>query len=116
MIKEFGGINLSSKNPKEMKRFYNEILGVPILNDDENYDGIEYGFIPNAPHMWIWDENIWGKCGDGKVNLVFKAENLDTLYEHLLNNRVKCQPPTKTAWGGTELRVFDPDDNELTIL
>lgn len=116
MVKEFAGINLASKNPKEMKHFYHDILGVPILNDNENYDGIEYGFISNAPHIWIWDENIWGSCSEGKVNLIFKAENLYLLYQHLIDNGVKCQPPYQTPLGGTELRAFDPDENVIVII
>lgn len=35
MIKSFGGINISSKNPESMAKFYNEKLGIPILTGNE---------------------------------------------------------------------------------
>lgn len=31
MIKSYGGINISSKNPELLAKFYNEKLGVPHL-------------------------------------------------------------------------------------
>jgi len=31
MIKKFGGINISSKNPELLAKFYNEKLGIPIF-------------------------------------------------------------------------------------
>lgn len=49
MINSFRGMNITSKNPKKLVLFYKEIIGIPVLGDDENYDGAEFGFIKDAP-------------------------------------------------------------------
>lgn len=116
MINEFNGFNISSKNPTRLKHFYHEILGMPILEDDENNDGVQYGFLENGPRFWVWDENKWGKCNKGPVNLVFGATNLEELYQSLRAHGVQCDPPYKAVWGGDEFTVLDPDGNILTIL
>jgi len=54
MIKGFKGINISSKNPKRLVEFYSDILGIPILEEDENFDGVFLGFIKDAPLIRIW--------------------------------------------------------------
>ena len=61
MIKEFGGINIASKNPKELVSFYKDILGIPVIRYDiSEYDGVLFGFIENAPVFCIWDEKNGG--------------------------------------------------------
>jgi len=60
MIKRFEGINISSKNPELLVKFYNEKLGIPILTKNPsqcNYDGVELGFNAKEPVIWIWNEN-----------------------------------------------------------
>lgn len=129
MIREFGGINLVSSDIRKAVRFYRDILKIPVLGADylgspdagasENpdlMDGIELGFIKNAPHLWIWDEKKWGRVCKGNVNLVFNTEDLNELYNYLKEQGVDCDPPVIMEWSGSELRVTDPDGNVLTIL
>jgi len=74
MISRFSGINISTRNTVELVKFYNEKPGIPILNEGfGNYDGAQLGFIENAPVIFVWDENKWGKAGDGIVNIGFQA-------------------------------------------
>ena len=39
MIKKFRGMNISSKDPKRLVLFYQEIIGLNILDNDSNYEG-----------------------------------------------------------------------------
>jgi len=69
MITIFCGMNISSKNPEAMVRFYTEVLGIPALENknpeaaagEANYDGTEIGFDIMQTRIFIWDENKWGK-------------------------------------------------------
>ena len=117
MIKEFKGINISTKDPAELVEFYNEKLGIPILDEGfGNYDGAELGFDRDAPVIYIWDERKWGKSNEGSVNLVFGCDNLDTTYEELKSSGVELDPPITAEWGGKELMVFDPEGNKVLLL
>ncbi len=116
MIKEFSGINISSHQPEVLVKFYNEKLGIPIIEFDENYDGVSLGFIKDAPVIFIWDERKWGPSSEGKVNLVFDCDDLDKTYKELKEKSVNLDPPTTATWGGKELNFVDPDGNKILLL
>lgn len=118
-VKSFGGINISSKNPELLAKFYNEKLGIPILTENpgqSNYDGVELGFNIKEPVIWIWDENKWGKSNFGPVTFVFLCDNLDKTYHELKEKGVELDPPITAVWGGKELIVKDPDGNNILML
>jgi len=115
MITKFGGMNISSPEPKKMVEFY-EKIGVPVIERDENYDGCTLGFSENEPVIWVWDENKWGKSNKGAVCFVFNADDLTETYEELKAKGVNLEPPKQAVWGGTELYVYDPDGNTILIL
>ncbi|WP_310833202.1 VOC family protein [Paenibacillus pedocola] len=116
MITKYQCVNISSTHPKELVEFYNEKLGIPILEPDENYDGVSIGFRKDAPVIVIWDENKWGKSSEGKVNFVFACDNLDQTYAELQEKGVQLEPPATAVWGGKELPFLDPDGNKILLL
>ncbi len=116
MINTFSGINITSKNPEAMVRFYTKKLGIPILGDDPGFDGVEIGFNADHPRVWIWDENKWGKANTGAVTLVFGCDDHDKTYKELISKGVELDPPKTAVWGGKEMYVKDPDGNTILIL
>ena len=44
MITRFHGINISSPDPGQLVKFYNEQLGIPILQKDVEGFGVADGF------------------------------------------------------------------------
>jgi len=116
MINSFSGMNISSEDPKRLVLFYKETLGIPVLEDDANYDGVVFGFIKDAPVFWIWDENKWGKANTGTVTLVFNCDDHDKTYDELIQKGVELDSPVTAVWGGKELKVKDPDGNTVLIL
>lgn len=117
MITQFRGMNISSKNPEAMVRFYHEKLGIPILGDDPTcFGGAELGFDIAQPHIWIWDESKWGKSNAGTVTLVFACDDHEKTYAALMQKGLDLAPPQKASWGGMELFVKDPDGNTILIL
>ena len=115
MIK-FRGMNISSKDPKRLALFYRDILGVTMLEDDPNFDGVTFGNNENEPVFWIWDEKNWGQSNTGTVTFVFDSDNLDKTYEELKAKGVGLEPPKTASWGGRELIVKDPDGNTVLFL
>ena len=116
MITKYHCVNISSVSPKALVDFYHEKLGIPILEFDENYDGVSLGFIKDAPGIVVWDENKWGKSSEGNVNFVFLCDDLDKTYVELKEKGIVLDPPTLTAWGGKELLFHDPDGNKVLLL
>lgn len=117
MINSFSCVNLFSKNAKELIRFYHEILGIPIVNTlDDEADGVNLGFIEGAPTICIWDATKWGSPVNGTVSLVFGCENLDATCLELANKGRAFAPPVKYDWGVYELRLRDPDGNEVVAV
>lgn len=116
MIIKYHCINISSVNSKALVKFYNEKLGIPIIEPDDNYDGVSLGFLKDAPVIIIWDENKWGKSSEGKVNFVFSCDDLDKTYVELKEKGVILEPPTTAVWGGKELNFLDLDGNKILLL
>ena len=120
MIKNFSGINISSKDPKKLILFYKDILGIPVIDKGlSEYDGVAFGFIENAPVFCIWDENKWGKTrnSQGPICLVFNCDDQEKTYEELKAKGISLEPPKTVPWGGEkELFVKDPDGNTVYIL
>ncbi len=116
MITKFQGLNISSKDPKQLILFYKEILELKILDDDPNDNGVAFGNEENEPVFWIWDENKCGKSITGTVTLVFDCDDHQKTYEDLIRKGVSLNPPSVADWGGTELVVKDPNGNTVSIL
>ena len=116
MIKNFKGMNITSKNPKRLVEFYRDILGIPVIEDDPNYDGVFLGYIKDAPLIRIWDENKWGKHTDGAVCLVFECDDHQKTYTEITQKGYEIPPPFITPWGGEKMELKDPDGNNVYIL
>ena len=116
MITCFRGFNISSKDPQRLVLFYRDILGIPVLENDDSFDGVVFGFIKDAPVFWIWDENKWGKSNEAAVCMVFDCDDHDKTYQELKAKGVVLDPPRTAVWGGKELYVHDPDGNTILIL
>lgn len=116
MVTKFRGMNISSKDPKRLALFYRDILGLAMLEDDANYDGVTFGNDKDEPVFWIWDETKWGKSNEGTICLVFDCDDHDRTYLELKQKGVSLDPPKTAEWGGKELYVKDPDGNTVLIL
>ena len=49
MVIKFKGMNISSKDPKRLALFYQDILGIKMLSHDPSYDGVALGNHENEP-------------------------------------------------------------------
>lgn len=116
MIKSYVCMNISSKDIKNLVDFYHHYLGIPIVFEGYgDYDGVQLGFIKDAPTICIWDESKWEPY-EGIVNLVFRCDNIDKTYQELVQKGLKVKPPYTAVWGGKEMSLSDPDGNKILIL
>ncbi len=117
MIDSFYCVNIFTKNVKELITFYHEKLEIPILGTlDNDTNGVNLGFNPDAPMICVWDANNIDSPVKGAVSFVFICENLDETCEELTQKGIEFPPPIKYEWGTYELRLRDPDDNEVVVV
>lgn len=57
-------VNVSSKDPERLARFY-ETIGVRVSVQDPNYDGWQLRNADGEPYVCVWDEHKRGEvhCG-----------------------------------------------------
>lgn len=116
MIDSFYCVNVFSKKTKELIAFYHEKLEIPILSTlDDDTNGVNLGFSLNAPMICIWDANKIDSPVQGAASFVFMCESLDKTCEKLAQKGMAFDPPVKYEWGTYELRLRDPDDNEVVV-
>ena len=116
MIESFYCVNVFSKNTQELIAFYHEKLEIPILDTlDDDTNGVNLGFSPDAPMICVWDANKIDSSVQGEVSFVFMCESLDQTCEELVKKGMTFAPPVKYAWGTYELRLRDPDNNEVVV-
>lgn len=117
MINGFCCINLFTKNAVELIKFYRETLEIPMLKtDNDDFDGVYFGFEKDAPSISIWDATKWNMPASGVTSFVFSCDNLDTTCLELKKKGLILNAPEKFDWGTYELRLKDPDDNEIVII
>jgi len=114
MLKKFGGLIISSKEPEKLAKFYNEKLGIPILSEHAD-NCVALGFSENETAVWIANGNKYGKPYDGTLNFVFICDDLDKTYEELKQNGLLLEPPVVAEWGGKELVCKDLDGNVVIM-
>jgi len=57
-----------------------------------------------------------GKLNFVAVTFVFLCDNIDKTYHELKEKGVILDPPITAVWGGKEINVKDPDDNNILLL
>lgn len=117
MINGFCCTNIFTKNAVELIKFYRETLEIPMLRTDvDDGNGVYLGFKKDAPSICIWDATKWNCPVSGAMSFVFDCDNLDTTFLELKKKGLFLNPPVKFDWGTYELRLKDPDNNEIVIV
>jgi len=117
MIIGFSCTNIFSSNAKELITFYRDVLEIPVQKTDvDDYNGVYFGFIKDAPAICIWDAKVFNVPISGNMSFVFSCDNLDKTIDELIRKGLDFESPIKYDWGTYELRIKDPDGNEIVIV
>lgn len=116
MVNGFYCTNIFSANAKALIAFYRDVLEIPVQKTDmDDYNGVYFGFIKDAPTLCVWDAEAFSAPVSGNMSFVFSCADLDKTIEELANKGIQLEPPVKYDWGTYELRLKDPDNNEIVI-
>ena len=117
MITGYYCTNIFSEQAQELIEFYRDILEIPFIRTDvDSTNGVYLGFIENAPTLCIWDCKAFNAPRTGYQSFVFQAENLDSTMVCLKEKGVTLSDPIRYDWGTYEVRLKDPDENEVVIV
>lgn len=117
MITGYYCTNIFSEQAKELIDFYKKILEIPFIKtDDDNANGVYFGFIKNSPTICIWDCKKCNVQATGYQSFVFQTENLDLTMKNLKEKNVELSEAIKYDWGTYEVRLNDTDGNEIVIV
>ncbi|MBN18824.1 MAG: hypothetical protein CL758_05035 [Chloroflexi bacterium] len=115
MIKNIGGINISTDNFQQMSNFYKNILKLNVHSSKTNWISFEYlDFRLNiTTHKMVSNINH----DQYRIMINFITDNIDQMYKTLLNKDVEfIRKPEKEKWGGCVATFYDPDRNILQLL
>lgn len=117
MINSFYCTNIFTQNAMAMIKFYRETLEIPMIKTDiDEYNGVYLGFIKDAPSICIWDAAKWDSPVSGTMSFVFGCDDLDNTCVALRRKGLILDAPVKFDWGTYELRLKDPDGNEIVLV
>ena len=112
----FHSVVLLVKDVEKSKYFYNSVLGQKIVMDFGKNVGFKGG-------LAIWERDyalnlIFQKkikdieIGANNAEIYFEFDNLDDLYERLMDEEIKLiHSIREQPWGQRVFRIYDPDDH-----
>ena len=112
----FHSVVLLVKDVEKSKYFYNSVLGQKIVMDFGKNVGFKGG-------LAIWERDyalnlIFQKkikdieIGANNAEIYFEFDNLDDLYERLIDEEIKLiHSIREQPWGQRVFRIYDPDDH-----
>ena len=117
MITGYYCTNIFSKKAEELIEFYTQILEIPIIKtDDDNTNGVYFGFFENVPMICIWDCKKCNVEPTGHQSFVFHTPDLDSTIEHIKKKGVVLSDTIRYDWGTYEARLNDIDGNEIVVV
>jgi predicted enzyme related to lactoylglutathione lyase len=117
MAIRFAGMNINAKDPVKSFEFYKG-LGLTVTEeaapDDEWYGA---SFDIGGATLWIWRDHE-GVTGSEKppILIVLKTDDMDGDYAKLKAAGFAITAPETMFYGGREMRLTDPDSNQILFL
>ncbi|MFA1625197.1 VOC family protein [Rhizobium mongolense] len=102
------------------KEFYNQLLGLKIIEDAGNFVLFESGFAIHegrSLEQTVWRQTRDGAESYGRRNLLlyFEHGDVDAAFEKIAPHVELIHPVEKQAWGQRVFRFYDPDGHAIEI-
>lgn len=102
------------------KKFYQDVLGLKILEDFGNFVLFESGFAIHEGSSL--EQTIWRKAsvaeepyGRRNMLLYFEHEDVDLAFETIASHVELIHAVERQAWGQRVFRFYDPDRHAIEI-
>jgi catechol 2,3-dioxygenase-like lactoylglutathione lyase family enzyme len=100
-------VELNARDPEESKRFYNEVLGIPINVDQDGLKCFDSGW----PGLDV-DASIHFP---GKESISFLVDDIDAFVKALRAKGVEVNDPEVSHLGMRAFSLEDPDGHRVEI-
>ncbi|CAN7364532.1 VOC family protein [Rhizobium sp. LjRoot258] len=102
------------------KEFYNELLGLKIIEDAGNFVLFESGFAIHegqslSQTIWNQKHDAAEPYGRRNVLLYFEHGDLNAAFESIAPHVELIHAVEKQAWGQRVFRFYDPDGHAIEI-
>ena len=102
------------------KAFYQEIIGLKVLEDFGSFVLFETGFAIHEGSSL--EETVWGQASDtgepyGRRNLLlyFEHDDVDAAFESIAPHVELIHLVERQAWGQRVFRFYDPDRHAVEV-
>ncbi|MEM0129457.1 MAG: VOC family protein [Thermoplasmata archaeon] len=116
-------VSLFVRDREVAKRWYQEVLGIPVRTDERPAGALEVSLGPGATALSLavpvpaWGRESYEEARDriGRpTGLVFRTDSIRALALRLEHAHAPItSPPRREPWGEWTLRFADPDGNEF---
>ncbi|MEM7023487.1 MAG: VOC family protein [Pseudomonadota bacterium] len=96
------------------KRFYQQLLGLKVIEDHGDFVRFEHGFalhVGRALEFTVWGDVAESRGGYGRRNLLlyFEHEDVDASFSSIAPHVTLIHPVQRQSWGQRVFRFYDPD-------
>jgi predicted enzyme related to lactoylglutathione lyase len=115
-IKDINVVWYNTSDFDRAKKFYTEVLGLPIAYDAPEMGWIEFGY-PNQAHIAInlWRDQATKPPALGGATVTFSCDDVRGTLEHLQSQGIKCDTPDEIPGVVILASFYDPDGNRLQL-
>jgi catechol 2,3-dioxygenase-like lactoylglutathione lyase family enzyme len=100
-------IELFMKDQEASRRFYHEVLGIPVLHEHEGLITLDSG--------WKGLDMDASVHFPGKVSISFLVEDIDAFVKELRDKGVEIEDPKDSHFGMRAVTLEDPDGHRVEI-
>lgn len=114
---KYKGTLIAVKNMNKSKQFYNDVLGLGVLDDFGSNVILNGGVFLQTVDSWqgfIGDKNII--LSNNASELYFEEAHMDIFLKHLKNLDITyVHPPIEHSWGQRVVRFYDLDCHIIEV-
>lgn len=112
-VEFFSAVLIYSKNHIELAKFYKEIIGIPLEDEQHGNSPLHYGCELGDIHFAIHPADENDEVGVGSMKLAFEVFDMNSHIKKLESHGVKLLYPPKPMGPMLLTAIKDPDGNTI---
>ncbi len=107
---KIGEVCLLTNDVLRLAGFYKALLDIDNGSDDATHQFL----ISEETTLAIYNDGMPKNNRNENISLAFTVDDIEAEYEKLLRMGARIiEKPTRRPWGATNMRFYDPDNNQI---